>query len=195
MKLTKIEKWFINRELHSKKVIDRAETLLSFIDIKPDYHMLEIGCGNGAVSKHIYDIYKLNVTGTDADREQIELAKTNAKGLKNITFLYADAANLPFGDKSFDIVLSINVLHHIYNWTGALKEINRVLKNGGYFIMADMFFNKLGQKMVRLYSRKTYGITTVERLNSFILSNNYSMQNSKIYKSFIWDNLEAIYKK
>ena len=108
MKLAKIEKWFINRELHSKKVIERTERLLDFIDIEPEQTMLEIGCGSGAVSKHSYDKYKLNVTGTDVDEDQIEIAKMSTKDLKNINFLFADATNLPFRSKSFDIVLSIN---------------------------------------------------------------------------------------
>jgi ubiquinone/menaquinone biosynthesis C-methylase UbiE len=129
MKLGKIEKWFINREKHSKKVIEKAEGLLNLIDIKSDQNYLEIGCGSGAVARYVFKKYKLNVTGTDIDKDQILLARRDSTHIKNITFLEADATNLPFKDKSFDIVLSVNVLHHISNWMDALKEINRVLRN------------------------------------------------------------------
>ena len=195
MKLGKIEKWFINRERHSKKVTKRAERLLDFIEIKPNQDFLEIGCGSGVVSKHISKKYKLKVAGTDVDRDQIKLAKNSAKDLKNITFLVSDATNLPFENKSFDIVLSINVLHHIYNWMDALKEINRVLKNGGYLVLAELLFTRWAQRIGRLYSRQAYGITNIDNLNLFIASNNYSTLHSKVSKSLMWNNLEAIYKK
>jgi ubiquinone/menaquinone biosynthesis C-methylase UbiE len=195
MKLSKIEKWFINKEKHSVRIIEKVERLLSFVDIKPGQLMLEIGCGNGSVSKHIYDKYNLNVTGTDVDKEQIEFAKNSIKYLKNITFLFADATNLPFKNENFDILLSINVLHHIYNWIDALKEINRVLKNSGYLILADMFFNKFGQKTSRLYSKKAYGITTMDSFNSFITDNNYLILKSEVSKSLMWNNIEAVYRK
>lgn len=195
MKLSKIEKWFINKEKHSMRIIEKVERLLSFVDIKPGHFMLEIGCGNGSVSKHIYDKYNLNVTGTDIDEDQIEFAKNSIKDLKNIAFFFADATDLPFKDENFDIVLSINVLHHIYNWIDALKEINRVLKKSGYLILADMFFNKFGQRMSRLYSKKAYGITTMEGLNSFITDHNYSVLKSEVSKSIMWNNIEAVYRK
>ena len=195
MKLSKIEKWFINKEKHSMRIIEKVERLLSFVDIKPGQFMLEIGCGNGSVSKHIYDKYNLNVTGTDIDEDQIEFAKNSIKDLKNIAFFFADATDLPFKDENFDIVLSINVLHHIYNWIDALKEINRVLKKSGYLILADMFFNKFGQRMSRLYSKKAYGITTMEGLNSVITDHNYSVLKSEFSKSIMWNNIEAVYRK
>jgi len=133
MNLGKIEKWFINREKHSKKIIMKAEGLLNLIDIEPEQNYLEIGCGRGAVTRYVFKKYKLNVTGTNIDKDQILLARRDSLHTKNITFLEADATYLLFKDKSFDIVLSINVLHHISNWVDALKEINRVLKSNGYF--------------------------------------------------------------
>jgi ubiquinone/menaquinone biosynthesis C-methylase UbiE len=195
MKLGKIEKWFINRESHSKKVTERAEKLLDFIDIKPNQNFLEIGCGSGPVSKHISEKYKIKVVGTDVDEDQIEFAKENTRSLKNINFLIADATNLPFEDKSFDIILSINVLHHIPNWMDALREINRVLRNGGYLLLAELLFARWTRGISRLYSGQAYGITTIDNLNLFIAKNHYSIIHSRLLKSFMWNNLEAIYKK
>jgi ubiquinone/menaquinone biosynthesis C-methylase UbiE len=195
MKLGKIEKWFINRKAHSVKVIERAERLLNHIDIKPDQDFLEIGCGSGPVSKHVYQEYKAKVVGTDVDEDQIKLATENAKDLKNLSFRIADATDLPFGEKSFDAVLSINVLHHISNWTDALKEIDRVLKKGGCLVLAELFFTKWTQKIGRLYSRQDYGITTLDNLNEFVTNNHYSTLYSQLSRSLMWDNLEAIYRK
>ena len=71
MKLGKIEKWFINRESHSKRVIGKAENLLGIIDIKNDQSFLEIGCGSGPVSRYVSEKYKIEVVGTDVDEDQI----------------------------------------------------------------------------------------------------------------------------
>jgi len=195
MKLGKIEKWFINRERHSRKVTERAESLLNLIEVKPGQDFLEIGCGSGPVVKHISKKYKIKVVGTDVDKDQIKLAQNSTKDLKNITFLATDATNLPFGDKSFDIILSINVLHHISNWMDALKEINRVLRNDGYLILDELFFTKWTQRIGRLYSKQAYGITNIDNLNSFIANNKYSTLHSRLLKSLMWNNLEAIYRK
>ena len=195
MKLGKIEKWFINREKHSKKVIEKAEGLLNLIDIKSGQNYLEIGCGSGAVARYVFKKYKLNVTGTDIDKDQILLARRDSTHIKNITFLEADATNLPFKDKSFDIVLSVNVLHHISNWMDALKEINRVLRSNGYFILEDLFFPEWTKKFGKILARRAYGITTIDSMDLFIAANNYSILHSRVIKSLMWNNLRAIYKK
>jgi SAM-dependent methyltransferase len=44
--------------------------------------------------------------------------------------------NLPFEDKSYDLVLLIGVIEHIFNQKKILDELNRVLKNGGQIIVA-----------------------------------------------------------
>jgi len=195
MKLGKIEKWFINRERHAKNVIERAESLLDLIEIKPGQDLLEIGCGGGPVSMHVSRKYNVKVVGTDVDEEQIKKAQNIAEGLKNTAFLVADATRLPFGDESFDIILSINVLHHISNWMDALREITRVLRDGGYLVLSELLFTRWTQSMGRLYSKQAYGITTLENLDSFIDNNKYSTLHTRLVKSLLWNNLEAVYRK
>jgi ubiquinone/menaquinone biosynthesis C-methylase UbiE len=195
MKLGKIEKWFINKESHSKKVIGKAQRLLGFIDITPDQNFLEIGCGSGAVSRDISEKHKIKVVGTDVDEDQIKSAKESARDLGNITFLTADATDLTFKDNSFDIIISINVLHHISNWMDALNEINRVLKVGGSLLLAELLFTKWTQAISRLYSKQAYGITNIDDLNRFITENNYLTIHSRLSKSLLWNNLEAVYRK
>ena len=102
MKLGKIEKWFINREKHSRKVINIAESLLDIIDIEPDQDFLEIGCGRGPVARHVSKKYRVKVVGTDVDTDQIKIAQKSVKDQKNVIFRVADATGLPFDDKSFD---------------------------------------------------------------------------------------------
>jgi ubiquinone/menaquinone biosynthesis C-methylase UbiE len=194
MKLGKIEKWFMNRPKHAERVIGRAEKLLNFADIKENQKFLEIGCGNGATSKYMAKKYHLNVTGTDVDSEQIQLAQKNIDDIPNVRFLEADATNLPFEDNDFDIILSFQVLHHISNWLDALEEIKRVLKPKGYFICVDSVYPKWTARIAELFKDK-YGVTTLYDLSSFTEKNNFSTIHSSLSKLLIFHYYEAVYRR
>ena len=191
--MVKIEKWFMNKPRHAEHVINRAEKLLNFVDMKEKLNFLEVGCGNGAVSKHFAKKYRLNVTGVDIDPEQIQLAQEGIDEIPNIRFLAADATNLPFQDNDFDIVLSFGVMHHISSWLDALGEIRRVLKPKGYFIYADLMYTELIAKFGRSFKHR-YGITTMPDLNSFIQKNNLSTIHASITNALIWHNCEFVYQ-
>lgn len=80
------------------------------IDISKYENVLDIGCGTGALCKILYD-EGLDVTGVDPSSGMIDQAK---KKLKNtsIKLLTIDPnKNLPFADKSFDLVITSYVAH------------------------------------------------------------------------------------
>ena len=194
MKMVKIEKWFMNRPQHAKQAINRAEKLLHFVNVKEKQNFLEVGCGNGAVSKYVAKKYLLNVTGVDIDPEQIQLAQENIDDIPNIHFSAVDATNLPFQDNDFDIVLSFGVMHHISNWLDALAEIRRVLKPKGYFIYADIIFTELIAKFGRSFKHR-YGITTMHDLDSFIQENGFSTIHVSMTNALIWRHCEFVYQR
>ena len=65
---------------------------------------------------------------------------------KYLKFIEADATQLPFGDGEFDLVLSVDALHHIPNRNKAFDEMNRVLESNGFYVLVDIalprFFGK-----------------------------------------------------
>jgi len=193
MKMVKIEKWFMNRPQHAKQAISRAEKLLHFVNVKEKQNFLEVGCGNGGVSKYVAKKYLLNVTGVDIDPKQIQLAQESVDDIPDIHFLEVDATNLPFQDNDFDIVLSFGVMHHISNWLDALREIKRVLKPKGYFIYADIIFTDLVAKFGRSFKHR-YGITTMHDLNSFIQENGFSTIHASMTNALIWHHCEFVYQ-
>ncbi|MGQ9721164.1 MAG: class I SAM-dependent methyltransferase [Candidatus Jordarchaeum sp.] len=194
MKLGRIEKWFMNRPGHTKHVIKLAEKLLNFVEVKENQRFLEVGCGSGAVSKHIAENYHLNVTGTDLDADQIELALESVKDVPTIRFLEADATKLPFKDNDFDIVLSFGVMHHIPNWLDALEEIKRVLKPKGFFVYWDLLFPKWSARIWKLFT-KNYGITTLNDLNSFMEKNSFTVIYTSSSTSLFGKHYEAVFQR
>jgi len=191
--MARIEKWFINSPRHAERGINRAEKLLNFIDVKEGQHFLEVGCGNGAVSKHVARKYRLNVTGVDIDPEQIQLAQNNIDDISDIHFSVGDGTSLSFPDSEFDIVLAFGIMHHISNWLDALVEIRRVLKPKGYFIYADLMYKEGIAKLGRSF-KHSYGITTTHDLKSFTESNHFSTIHTSMKNGLIWYEYEFVYQ-
>ena len=145
MKMIKLEKIFVNPSARARniKVIER---LFSQIDLSKVKKVLEVGCGIGVLSSYLAEKYEWEVTGIDLDPEQIDRAKNDHRENKYLKFLEADITKLPFGDNEFDLVLSVDALHHIPNRNKAFDEINRALKSSGFYVLVDIalpkFFGK-----------------------------------------------------
>jgi ubiquinone/menaquinone biosynthesis C-methylase UbiE len=104
--------------------------------LRPEYHVLEIGCGRGelcaALTHHVHDII-----GIDYSESVIELCKDTYRRSKfeNLDFMVADAKSLPFPENSFDLIICTEVLEHLHQWEleKMMNEIVRVLGNNGHF--------------------------------------------------------------
>ncbi len=196
MKMRGIEKFMLNNLQSKKRVLALTRKLLSHTETNGKQDFLEVGCGNGVVSRYLAKEYAGEVTGIDIDRQQIELARKDAVGIENIHFLEADAADLPFADDGFSIVLSFGVLHYIENWLDVLKEIKRVLKPDGYFIYADIIYPERVTRMDRS-SKMSFGLVTIDidELNSFLEKFGFTTIHSAMANRLVCRNYEAVYRR
>lgn len=102
--------------------------------------VLEIGAGTGAMAA---ELLKKNpsatLTVTDIDPLMVDEAATRLAGFGDRAHVQAaDVTALPFGDNSFDNVVSFLMLHHVIEWRAALAEIARVLRPGGTLLGYDL---------------------------------------------------------
>ncbi len=103
--------------------------------------VLDIGCGAG-VDTLVAAIMvgpEGKATGIDLTPDMLKQAKKNLKktSFKNVTFQEASAEQLPFPDGTFDVVISNGVSNLIPDKAKALREVIRVLKPSGRFLLAD----------------------------------------------------------
>ena len=117
------------------------QTTLNYITkyAKKGCKILEIGAGTGAYSvalaKNGY-----NVTSVELVESNLKVLKQNAKGIENIQCFQGDAINLSqFKDNSFDVVLSLGPMYHLFakkDINKAISEAIRVCKKGGIIMLA-----------------------------------------------------------
>jgi ubiquinone/menaquinone biosynthesis C-methylase UbiE len=165
MKMTRLEKRFVNRKQKAERNIEKVRQRLQQLDTQTIRDALELGCGIGAVSAFLVDTYKMNVCGTDFDPEQIEIARRMQPESDHLHFSVEDAAHLTFEDASFDLVLSQNVFHHVPDWEAAVREVARVLRPGGYFIWLDLAAPRLVKNVLQPLV-KNYGLYTIAEVKA-----------------------------
>lgn len=112
--------------------------LFDRFDIPANADILEVGCGPGTVWKSNADRVPegWRLTLTDFSEGMINTAKTNLAGGPPAIFKIAEAQELPFPDESFDAVMAHHMLYHVPDKRLAIREIKRVLREGGVFYAA-----------------------------------------------------------
>ena len=108
----------------------------------PEGIMVDVGCGPGyLVAAMAKSFPHLHIIGADIANEMVQLASKNLSSLsfgEQVEFRQGDIQALPFDDNAVDFVVSTFSLHHWSEPSHSLKEIHRVLKPGGQFLIFDL---------------------------------------------------------
>ncbi len=101
--------------------------------------VLDVGCGDGALTRAFKCGGAACVAGCDADPRMVARAGLQAaQAGADIVYAVARAEQLPFRDESFDLVSIITVLAFVPEPELALREISRALKPGGRLVIGDL---------------------------------------------------------
>ncbi len=95
---------------------------------------IDFGCGTGRWAKIVAPKCK-SLTLLDASTKSINVSKKMLNKFENVNFLVSDVTNTNISNKKYDFAYSLGVLHHVPNIDMALKEVNRILKQGSPFLI------------------------------------------------------------
>lgn len=124
--------WGLDKELAATWINDALSPIPADFSGK----LLEVPVGTGVLTMPLYQsLPEAEITCLDYSADMMAHAQRRAEamGLKNVSFVQGDVGRLPFGDESFDLVLSLNGFHAFPLKDAAFRETCRVLKPGGIF--------------------------------------------------------------
>ena len=107
--------------------------------LHPGMSLLDVGCGPGTITADLASrIAPGRVTGVEASAEVVGLAWTAAAEAEvQVDFVVSDAHALGLADDAFDVVHAHQVLQHLPDPVGALREMRRVCAPGGIVAARD----------------------------------------------------------
>jgi len=111
-----------------------AKAIAGHYGLKSGDRVLDVGCGKAFL---LHDLAQavpgLEVSGIDISKYAIDHSKEEVRPYLEV----GNATSLPYKDKSFDLVISMNTLHNLYCYdlVKALKEIERVGKKDKYIVV------------------------------------------------------------
>jgi SAM-dependent methyltransferase len=120
---------------------DEHREFFRWLEIDGSSHVLEVACGSGGPALFMARETGCRVTGVDLHDAGVAAANTSAEeqGLsERARFVLGDARQpLPFEDGSFDALLCIDSINHMYDRSRVLAEWHRVLRPGGRVLFTD----------------------------------------------------------
>ncbi len=150
---------------------DEVGQLLSDFD-PAGMRVLDIGCGlGGCAIMLVRDFGVAHVTGIDIEPELVARA-TSAVGdaglQASVSINQVEPGSLPFDEKSFDLVVTKDVICHMPDKAAVFAEIFRTLRPGGTYLCAD-FFNVGAHEDIPVDAKASYD-SYVEGMKAYGLS-------------------------
>ena len=147
--------------------------------------ILEVAPGPGYFAIEMARQGGFHVTGLDISRTFVEIASENAKKAGvNADFRQGDAARMPFGAESFDLVVCQAAFKNFTQPRSALAEMFRVLRTGGTAVIQDMSGNASHADIEQEVRKMELG-----RLSSFMTKATLEMLRRRAYAPAQFENL------
>lgn len=121
--------------LHGRQ--QRVLEMIANLNLPEGSRCLELGCGGGQNALKYLD-FGFEVHGIDSSDELLTAANEMAISEPKLSFSNVDLnLKMPFDEESFDLVVIVGTLQYLMEPSSCIKEVNRILKPGGYFIVCQ----------------------------------------------------------
>jgi len=129
------------------------ELFIGALDPAAGEKILDVGAGKGSIANRVLQESKgAEVYAVDPSEKRVALMRRDYPALKSSV---AGAESLPFPDSFFDKAYTTMALHHYNDLARALKELRRVLKTGGCFVVLEVDPASAQAMMFRFFGRLT----------------------------------------
>lgn len=115
--------------------------------------VLDAGCGTGRLVPELVQM-GADITCLDVSAEMLEVLRRKYPKIKTVN---ADVCRMPFEDDCFDVVIASFLIVHLRDLSPAFREIYRVLKPGGSFVLTN-----INQRKAPKLSLKTGGAIVIK---------------------------------
>jgi 2-polyprenyl-3-methyl-5-hydroxy-6-metoxy-1,4-benzoquinol methylase len=121
--------------LECSAALSSLSTLLQMIELQPEQHVVDFGCGTGWLSSALA-LLQCRVTGIDISQRALDIAQAAVREhpfLKRqmITFRRLEEARIPVDTASAHRIICFDSFHHVADQKLYLQEFFRILKPGG----------------------------------------------------------------
>jgi ubiquinone/menaquinone biosynthesis C-methylase UbiE len=141
---------------------------VELLDIKPTDLVLDIGFGGGVTIEEMVKIIDTGkIYGVDFSQAMVDKAKQKFKKLiesGKVSIEFGDVSKLPFEPKIFDKVCTVNTIYFWNDPSASLREIRRVMKNGGKLIVSIRSAEKMQDLPFTQHNFKLYSPADVRNL-------------------------------
>jgi len=144
---------------------------------KKNGNALDIGCGNGRISKYLVDNFKMKVDAFDPEPKAIEIARENG-----IDATISNTEDYKFKNNFYDLIVCLNITQHMSKkeQLNLFSNIRKSLKNGG--ILALSIYETLNNFSVgSIYGMELEDALKMEKLEEFSYE-----KGSKKFKYYIF---------
>jgi len=183
------EKWAFYLEATTRETLRR-------LPMKPTARVLDVGCGTGELLMRLRAKFPAALlSGIDPVPQMLAVAKEKLSGKEDLRVGYAD--KLPWQSGTFDLVVSSNMFHYITHPVEAMREMARVVRPGGAFVLTDWCDDYIACRLCNLYLRLTNRAfyKTYRQGECMALMREVGLENVKFerYKiSWLWGLMTAV---
>lgn len=126
--------------------------VLSRLDNPTD--IMDVGCGTGLMLTMIQNRFpEARLSGIDASPAMLKIATAR---LPDANYYITDVENMKKMDQTYDVVCSINVLHHLNDPVAHIRQLHRLCRRGGTVFLCDFAIDTPQMKILELYWRFTH---------------------------------------
>jgi ubiquinone/menaquinone biosynthesis C-methylase UbiE len=121
---------------------ESIKPIIDNLNIKKESRILNVGCGNSEFSEKMYDEGFTHNYNIDICQNVIDYMKSRNKDKKGLHYDVMDVCDMAYKDETFDLIVDKSTIdallcgdHSFMVVAKMLKEISRVLKTGGYYVI------------------------------------------------------------